>query len=238
MASHRERRQASAMAEDDKRGDDGVEGARPDEAEPTPTHVYVSGHRAPMMIGAFGIPDVARRCLFCGRREGAVAKLVSGRGAYICDRCVRLAAEALDDPALGGNVVRIKPPRVNPANRDEAEDAIERAYETVLVSDLSDPERAAAIESGGNLVATMREVQARYPLRTRIDVTIEYVRFLDEDEAEVGFTLLMPGPAAVPGMQIPSRGYAVRQGGVWKMARATYAELVGRLGVTVPPPDQ
>jgi hypothetical protein len=41
----------------------------------------------------------------------------------------------------------------------------------------------------------------------------------------------------VPGMQIPSKGYAVEQDGTWKMARATYAELVGRLGITVPRTD-
>jgi hypothetical protein len=86
----------------------------------------------------------------------------------------------------------------------------------------------------------MREVQSRLPMRPQLDVTVDYVRFLDEDEAEVGYQLLMPGPRPMPGLMpgaFPSKGYAVRQGGTWKMARATYAELVGHLGIAVPPPE-
>jgi hypothetical protein len=188
------------------------------------------------MFGAFGMQGAVRRCLFCERRQDAVAKLVSARGAYICDRCVGLAAAAVADPSTD-KLVRIRPPRVAPPNPSEAETAIEQAFETVLVSGLPDRVRAAAIESGNNLLPTMREVQARAPFRAQLDITIEYVRFVDEQEAEVGFTLLLPGPRPIPGMQIPSRGYAVVQDGVWKMARTTYAELVGRLGVTVPPPE-
>jgi hypothetical protein len=206
------------------------------DAEPAPNLVAVAAHRGPM-FGPFGMRDAGRRCLFCQRGEGAVAKLVSARGAYICDRCVRIAVEAINDSSNTGKIVRIKPPRFEPGNRAEAEDAIERAYEIVLASTLSDSERAAAIESGDNLLPTMQEVQRRYPMRTQLDVVIDYVRFLDEDEAEVGFALLLPGPTPVPGMQIPSKGYAVRQDGIWKMARGTYAELVGRLGITIPPAE-
>ena len=204
--------------------------------EQEPTLVYLTSHGGPM-LGAFGIEDALRRCLFCERREDAVAKLIAARGAYICDRCVRLAADAIDHPMTTDKLVRIRPPRVEPSNRVEAEEAIERAYETVLISGLSDPDRAAAIESGSNLLPTMREVQARAPMPSQLDMTIEYVRFIDEREAEVRFTLLLPGPRPVPGMQIPSKGYAVHQNGDWKMARATYAELIGRLGITVPPPE-
>jgi hypothetical protein len=189
------------------------------------------------MVGMFGFSDTTRRCLFCGRREEAVGKLVTGRGAYICDRCVRQAADAMNDNANTDKLVRIKAPRIEPVNRAEAEAAIERAYEIVLGSDLSDLERAAAIESGDNLLPTMREVQSRFPMRGQIDVTVDYIRFLDEEEAEVGYELLLPGPRPVPGVQAPSKGYAIMQGGTWKMARVTYAGLIGRLGISVPPPD-
>lgn len=205
------------------------------ESEPTPrVHLAVRG---PGVFGAFGTHDAARRCSFCGRSEDAVAKLATARGSYICDRCIRLAAAAIDDPTTTGRLIRIRPPRVEPANRAAAEDAIERAYETVLARDLPKAERAAAIESGANLLPTMREVDARVPARIQLDVTIEYIRFVDDCEAEVGFALIFPGPRPVPGMQIPSKGYAVEQDGTWKMARATYAELVGRLGITIPPAD-
>jgi hypothetical protein len=194
------------------------------------------GVRGPMMLGSLGGQDALRRCSFCDRREDSVARLVTARGSYICDQCVQLAATMIDGAAATTKVVRIKAPRVSPANRTEVEEAIERAYEIVLVSDLSDPERAAAIESGANLLPTMREVQSRFPIRGQLDITIEYIRFVDEREAEVGFTLLFPGPRPVPGMQVPTKGYAVEQDGTWKVARATYAELIGRLGIRVPPP--
>src|SRR6478672_13498428 len=106
------------VAEEDVDG----ENREPDEpadgaAAQEPARVYITAHRGPM-LGAFGIQDAARRCLFCERRDDSVARLISARGAYICDRCVRLAAAALDDPTTD-KVVRIKPPRVAPSNRVE-----------------------------------------------------------------------------------------------------------------------
>ena len=85
------------------------------------------------MMGAFGMPgQVARRCSFCDRREDAVSKLVRARGSYICERCVRLAVAAVDDPANDRTLIRIKPRPVFPSDRFAAEEAIERSYETVF----------------------------------------------------------------------------------------------------------
>ena len=39
------------------------------------------------------------RCSFCGRHQGEVDKLFSGNGSYICDECVRLCMEILEDEA-------------------------------------------------------------------------------------------------------------------------------------------
>lgn len=42
------------------------------------------------------------RCSFCGKREGEVAKLISGvGGAYICNECVEACTEMLDFPIDG-----------------------------------------------------------------------------------------------------------------------------------------
>ncbi len=42
------------------------------------------------------------RCSFCGKREGEVAKLISGvGGAYICNECVEACTEMLDFPLEG-----------------------------------------------------------------------------------------------------------------------------------------
>src|SRR5215469_5477355 len=39
------------------------------------------------------------RCSFCGRRPPAVQRMVAGPGAaYICEDCLRLCNEILDDP--------------------------------------------------------------------------------------------------------------------------------------------
>ena len=39
----------------------------------------------------------ARRCSFCGRSEQEAAKLVAGPGVFICDACVRLAADIVEE---------------------------------------------------------------------------------------------------------------------------------------------
>ncbi len=42
------------------------------------------------------------KCSFCGRDQVEVAKLVSGRRAYICDECVAAAQRILDgDDTIG-----------------------------------------------------------------------------------------------------------------------------------------
>ncbi len=38
----------------------------------------------------------AAACSFCGRTEDAVEKLISGPGAYICDKCVHLCVDIID----------------------------------------------------------------------------------------------------------------------------------------------
>ena len=38
-----------------------------------------------------------RRCSFCGKPQDAVAKLIAGPGVYICDECVELCNDVLDE---------------------------------------------------------------------------------------------------------------------------------------------
>jgi ribosomal protein L37AE/L43A len=42
-------------------------------------------------------PRAAKRCSFCGRAEGQVRRLVAGPGIYICDQCVYLCVEVLNE---------------------------------------------------------------------------------------------------------------------------------------------
>ena len=132
--------------------------------------------------------------------------------------------------------MRLKPRPAIPADRARRQkEAIERSYETVLGGNASDTQRCGAIEAGADLLPTMREVKMIPSTHDQVDVSIEYIRFIDENKTEVGYTLILPGPIPMPGMHMPSKGYTVTHDGRWKMARATYAELVGRLGITIPP---
>lgn len=54
---------------------------------------------------ASAILDLARaaqihelRCSFCGKSQREVAKIIAGPTVYICDECVRLCAEILQEP--------------------------------------------------------------------------------------------------------------------------------------------
>jgi hypothetical protein len=47
------------------------------------------------------------RCSFCGRSQRLVRRLIAGPGVYICDRCVQLCFEIIEEEGLG-------PPPVEP----------------------------------------------------------------------------------------------------------------------------
>jgi hypothetical protein len=184
--------------------------------------------------GAFGSSDAQRRCSFCGRREAAVAHLVRSRGVHICEGCIAEAQAAVASAPAGTKLLRIKPRPARVADREAAEQAIERAFETAFSAELPDAERCAAIERGSNLAATMQEVRDRYSPARDLDVTVEYVRFVSEDEAEVHFTLLLspPGPSA-----LSRTGHAVRADEQWLVSRSTWCELIAAVGVECPPPE-
>lgn len=38
------------------------------------------------------------RCSFCGKNENEVEKLVAGPNVYICNACVRIASDIIDNP--------------------------------------------------------------------------------------------------------------------------------------------
>lgn len=180
--------------------------------------------------GRFGGGDGLRRCSFCGRREESVVHLVRARGrAYICDGCVDQASQAVASAAPGQKVLRIRPARVQVPDQEAAEEAIERAFETVFDSAAPVTDRCAAIDGGANLARAMRELAERYP---PADVAVDHVRFLSDDEAEVHFVVLAAplGPSG-----LARTGHARRVDGGWKVARETWCRLVGMVGVQCPP---
>jgi len=174
-----------------------------------------------------------RRCSFCGRRDEVVEHLVRSSGAtYICERCVAQAGEAIAAAPAGDKMLRIRPTPGQVADRDSAELAIEQAFETLFNPDLSFAERCEAIAGGGNLATAMQTLNERYP-SSGIDVSVESIRFVSDDEAEVHFTLFL---AQFPsGLERP--GHAVLVDRDWKVARDTWCNLARMGGVECPPPE-
>src|SRR6188474_667234 len=42
-------------------------------------------------------PKVPYRCSFCGKSQDQVRKLIAGQGVYICDECITLCREIVDE---------------------------------------------------------------------------------------------------------------------------------------------
>lgn len=51
-------------------------------------------------------------CSFCGREEDAVEKLISGPGAFICDKCVRLCTDIIDKKPATHDFKLLKPKEI------------------------------------------------------------------------------------------------------------------------------
>ncbi len=45
--------------------------------------------------------DSHLKCSFCGKSQEQVRKLIAGPGVYICDECVELCNEILDEELMG-----------------------------------------------------------------------------------------------------------------------------------------
>ncbi len=48
-------------------------------------------------------PDNRLKCSFCGKSQDQVKKLIAGPGVYICDECVDLCNEILDEELFEGS---------------------------------------------------------------------------------------------------------------------------------------
>jgi hypothetical protein len=170
------------------------------------------------------------RCSFCGRRDVDVGHLVRARGVYICDGCVAQAQEAIASASPGRKLLRIRPTPGPLADRDAAEAAVERAFETVFDPEASVEARCRAIDRGDNLAPAMHELGGRYQ---PADVAVDFVRFLTPTEAEVHFTVFVRqlGPAG-----LGQAGHAVLVGDEWKVSRDTWCGLVRMAGIECPPP--
>lgn len=212
--------------------DDGGDGTSEPMPSPPQASLHVAAAAGGLRWGRVGSGD-PRRCSFCGRRDQSVGHLVRSRTASICDRCVVEIGVLLSGADTGQRSMRFKPALSGPADRAAAERDIEAAYEQVFDDDAPPDRRASAIEDGANLVESILEAERRAPVRGDIDVFVDYIRFIDENEAEVRFTLTLGG-AGLP--QLNETGFAELTDNRWRMARSTWCSLAGRVGVQCPPP--
>lgn len=58
------------------------------------------------------------RCSFCGKHQEQVSRIIAGPGAYICNECIHLCMEILDDTAQPGEQEFADMPDVIPAPRE------------------------------------------------------------------------------------------------------------------------
>ena len=77
----------------------------------------------------------------------------------------------------------------------------------------------------------MQEINERYPARD-LDASVDSIRFVSEDEAEVHFVLY----GSLLGEGLGRSGHAVLVGRDWKVARDTWCDLMA--GVNCPPPEE
>ena len=47
--------------------------------------------------------DAHLKCSFCGKSQDQVRKLIAGPGVYICDECIDLCNEILDEELVEGH---------------------------------------------------------------------------------------------------------------------------------------
>ena len=69
---------------------------------------------------------VPYRCSFCGKSQEQVRKLIAGQGVYICDECISLCQEIIEEEMLDGPKTAIaKPAATELPNPREIKDALD-----------------------------------------------------------------------------------------------------------------
>jgi hypothetical protein len=182
-----------------------------------------------------GEPGGFVECSFCGRRPPESGQLVSGRdGVYVCEHCVRdlshrLEADTDDDRGVVPSPVVIT--GRHPDDEEAAREEIASAFGHALV--LSDDRRTVPSVEGGELLGPcLKEAQERHAALRHMDqsVTIDRIQFVDEEHASISFAL------AAEGLSSEMRqGEALVVDARWKVARATFCDMMHLAGVECPP---
>jgi hypothetical protein len=165
------------------------------------------------------------------------------------DQAAALRALRQEDapPLRGGTIplaalVRHGPPRseaIGPPPEDEesARAQIGEVFSLMLTG--AENGDVPAVDGGSNLGDCLAEAARRHGAMVdqgpATKVTADFVRFINDHEARVSYSVVVTGPFNA---NFPNRpGRAVLADGVWKVARETFCEFMEMTGVTCPPRD-
>ena len=150
----------------------------------------------------------------------------------------------IQDPVPHALLARMGPPRAQafgppPEDEDSARATIEDAFANMMAAD--EAGNVKTVDGGSNLGACLEEARDRH--RVRADdlpgatVTVDVIRFVNDHEARVLFTIAVGAPV---NQTFGGRlGRASVVNGDWKVARDTFCEFMAMAGVQCPPhPDE
>jgi hypothetical protein len=142
-------------------------------------------------------------------------------------------------------LARTGPPRAQvfgppPEDQESARTSIQDAYANMLTAD--ETGNVKAVDGGSNLGACLDEARDRHRISADDElpgasVTVDALRFVNDHEARVLFTIEVGAPV---GQRFGGRiGRASLVDGRWKVARETFCEFMQMAGVQCPPhPDE
>src|SRR3954447_12777331 len=73
---------------------------RPAPRAPSPTRRKRTRADGLSTTGGSKSSKVPYRCSFCGKSQEQVRKLIAGQGVYICDECINLCKEIIEEEML------------------------------------------------------------------------------------------------------------------------------------------
>ncbi|MGD0123412.1 MAG: ATP-dependent Clp protease ATP-binding subunit ClpX [Candidatus Limnocylindrales bacterium] len=84
-------------------------------------------------------PKVPYRCSFCGKSQEQVRKLIAGQGVYICDECINLCQEIIEEemleaPRAKPQVAKLPNPRAITSSLDQYVISQEKAKKVLAVA--------------------------------------------------------------------------------------------------------
>jgi hypothetical protein len=90
---------------------------------------HAGGESTSSSAGASGrAPPKTLYCSFCGKTQHEVRKLVAGPAVFICDKCIELCTDFVDDPLSDEDLFRLKEGQAESVRTMSTEELAHYAY--------------------------------------------------------------------------------------------------------------